>query len=75
MSIAEDAAATRRILALQNGPTVLVGHSFAGTIISEVGTDPRSRLLSTWLLVRRTPAKTSAHLWRRFPSHPPALEW
>jgi pimeloyl-ACP methyl ester carboxylesterase len=40
MSIAEDAAATRRILALQDGPTVLVGHSFAGTIISEVGTDP-----------------------------------
>jgi pimeloyl-ACP methyl ester carboxylesterase len=39
-SIAEDAAATRRILALQNGPTVLVGHSFAGTIISEVGMDP-----------------------------------
>jgi pimeloyl-ACP methyl ester carboxylesterase len=40
MSIAEDVAATRRILALQDGPTVLVGHSFAGTIISEAGTDP-----------------------------------
>ena len=40
MSIAEDAAATRRILALQDGPTRLVGHSFAGTIISEAGTDP-----------------------------------
>ena len=40
MSIAEDAAAPRRILALQDGPTVLVGHSFAGTIISEAGTDP-----------------------------------
>jgi pimeloyl-ACP methyl ester carboxylesterase len=37
VSLAEDAAATRRILALQEGPTVLVGHSFAGTIISEVG--------------------------------------
>jgi pimeloyl-ACP methyl ester carboxylesterase len=40
VSLAEDAAATRRILALQEGPTVLVGHSFAGTIISETGTDP-----------------------------------
>jgi len=40
LSLAEDAAATRRILALQQGPTVLVGHSFAGTIISEVGDDP-----------------------------------
>jgi pimeloyl-ACP methyl ester carboxylesterase len=39
-SLADDAAATRRILALQDGPTVLVGHSFAGTIISETGSDP-----------------------------------
>jgi pimeloyl-ACP methyl ester carboxylesterase len=39
-SFAEAVAATRRILALQKGPTVLVGHSFAGTIISETGDDP-----------------------------------
>jgi pimeloyl-ACP methyl ester carboxylesterase len=39
-SLNEDSAATRRILALQDGPTVLVGHSFAGTIISETGDDP-----------------------------------
>jgi len=39
-SLAEDAAATRRVLATQDGPTVLVGHSFAGTVISEVGVDP-----------------------------------
>ena len=40
MSLADDVAATRRVLASQNGPTVLVGHSFAGTIISEAGDDP-----------------------------------
>ena len=39
-SLADDVAATRRILALQDGPTVLVGHSWAGTVISEVGVDP-----------------------------------
>src|SRR5882724_5601769 len=39
-SLADAAAATRRILALQKGPTVLVGHSFAGTLISETGNDP-----------------------------------
>lgn len=39
-SLAEAAAATRRVLAMQDGPTVLVGHSFAGTIISETGNDP-----------------------------------
>jgi pimeloyl-ACP methyl ester carboxylesterase len=40
-SLADDVAATRRILAMQEGPTVLVGHSFAGTIISETGVDPK----------------------------------
>jgi pimeloyl-ACP methyl ester carboxylesterase len=40
-SLADDVAATRRALASQDGPTVLVGHSFAGTIISEAGNDPK----------------------------------
>ncbi|CAN5445495.1 alpha/beta hydrolase [soil metagenome] len=39
-SLADDAAATTRILDLQDGPTVLVGHSWAGTVISEVGGHP-----------------------------------
>ena len=34
-------AETRRVLAWQDGPTVLVGHSFAGTIITEAGVDPK----------------------------------
>lgn len=40
-SIADDVAATRRALALQDGPAVLVGHSWAGTVISEAGMDPK----------------------------------
>src|SRR5881409_938575 len=40
-SLADDVAGTRRILALQDGPTVLVGHSWAGTVISEAGVDPK----------------------------------
>src|ERR1700683_2347865 len=40
-SLADDVAATRRILALQDGPTVLVAHSWAGTVISEAGGDPK----------------------------------
>lgn len=40
LSLEEDSAAVRRILAQQDGPTVLVGHSFAGTLISETGGDP-----------------------------------
>jgi pimeloyl-ACP methyl ester carboxylesterase len=40
-SLADDVAATRRILDAQDGPTVLVGHSWAGTVISEAGDDPK----------------------------------
>ena len=40
-SLADDVGATRRVLALQDGPTVLVGHSWAGTVISEAGVEPK----------------------------------
>src|SRR6202171_643019 len=40
-SLEDSVAATRRALALQDGPTVLVAHSWGGTVISEVGTDPK----------------------------------
>ncbi len=39
-SFEDDVAATRRILARQNGPTILVGHSYGGSIITESGLDP-----------------------------------
>jgi pimeloyl-ACP methyl ester carboxylesterase len=38
----EDAVeAAQRVLALQQGPTVLVGHSFSGMIVTEAGVDPK----------------------------------
>ncbi|GGF83941.1 alpha/beta hydrolase [Azorhizobium oxalatiphilum] len=40
-SLADAAADTRHVLAQQDGPTVLVGHSWSGTLVSEVGTDPK----------------------------------
>jgi pimeloyl-ACP methyl ester carboxylesterase len=40
-SLEDSVEATRRALALQDGPSVLVAHSWAGTVISEVGTDPK----------------------------------
>ena len=40
-TLAESVAATRRVLALQDGPTVLVAHSWGGTVISEAGADPK----------------------------------
>src|ERR1700758_3088687 len=40
-SLDEASEAARRAIALQPGPTVLVGHSFSGMIITEVGVDPK----------------------------------
>ena len=40
-SLQDAVEATKRALALQEGPTVLVGHSFAGMIITEAGMDPK----------------------------------
>ena len=39
-SFADDVAATKRILDLQDGPTLLVGHSYGGSIITEAGVHP-----------------------------------
>ncbi len=39
-SFKEDVAATKRILALQDGPCILVAHSYGGAIITEAGSDP-----------------------------------
>ncbi len=40
-SFADDVAATKRVIALQNGPVILVGHSYAGVVITEAGNDPK----------------------------------
>ena len=39
-SFQEDVAATKRVIALQGGPCILVAHSYGGAVITEAGTDP-----------------------------------
>lgn len=39
-SLADDVAATKRVLDLQRGPTLLVGHSYGGVVITEAGNAP-----------------------------------
>jgi pimeloyl-ACP methyl ester carboxylesterase len=69
-SLADAAAATRRVLALQKGPTVLVGHSFAGTIISETGNDPNVSAL-VYVAARAPDAgEDFAALAAKFPKPP-----
>jgi len=40
-SLADDAATVKRAIALENGPVVLVGHSYGGAVITEAGNDPK----------------------------------
>jgi pimeloyl-ACP methyl ester carboxylesterase len=40
-SLADDVSATRRVLARQDGPAILVGHSYGGVVISEAGDAPK----------------------------------
>jgi pimeloyl-ACP methyl ester carboxylesterase len=69
-SLGDDVAATRRALALQDGPTILVGHSFAGTAISEAGGHPQ--VVGLVYVAARAPdaGEDYAALTRRFPSPP-----
>src|SRR5436309_15351888 len=41
ISLEDDVAVTRRILAAQDGPAILVGHSYGGALITEAGNDPK----------------------------------
>jgi pimeloyl-ACP methyl ester carboxylesterase len=69
-SLADDVAHTRRIMALQDGPVVLVGHSFAGTVITEAGTDPRVAGL-VYIAARAPDAgEDYAALAQKFPTPP-----
>lgn len=45
VSLADDVAVTKRAIAQQDGPVVLVGHSYGGAVISEAGTDPKVQSL------------------------------
>jgi pimeloyl-ACP methyl ester carboxylesterase len=38
-SLADDVAATKRVIAEQNGPVILVGHSYGGVVVTEAGND------------------------------------
>lgn len=40
-TLADDVAATKLVLSQQDGPVILVGHSYGGVVISEAGNDPK----------------------------------
>ncbi len=66
----ESVAAAERVLALVDGPTVLVGHSFSGMIVTEAGIDPKVTAL-VYVAARAPDADEDfAALAKRFPTPP-----
>ena len=41
ISLADDVQVTKRVIAAQSGPVILVGHSYGGVVITEAGNDPK----------------------------------
>jgi pimeloyl-ACP methyl ester carboxylesterase len=72
-SFKDDVDATERALAQQNGPTVLVGHSYGGAVISEAGDDPKVSAL-VYIAARAPEAgEDSAALTKTFPATPASM--
>lgn len=59
---AEDVAATKRVLDQQDGPVVLVGHSYGGSIITVAGTDPKVKALVYVAALQPDVGETSAQV-------------
>ncbi len=73
-SLANDVAATRRAIARMNGPVLLVGHSWAGVVISEAGNDPKvTRLLYVSALVPDD-GQAVTDLGKNYPAAPGGAE-
>lgn len=66
-SLADDVAATRRALERQGGPTVLVGHSWGGTVITEAGVDPKVAGLVYVSALSPDAGETTAQQYEGFP--------
>jgi pimeloyl-ACP methyl ester carboxylesterase len=76
-SFQDDVDAVRRTLALQDGPTLLVAHSYGGMVISEAGTDPKVSGL-VYIAARAPDAgEDFPALVKKFPTPPAAagLKW
>jgi pimeloyl-ACP methyl ester carboxylesterase len=62
-SLADDVAYTKQVLAKQDAPAILVGHSYGGAVITEAGNDPKvAGLVHHSLRSRQRRIRAEAHL-------------
>jgi pimeloyl-ACP methyl ester carboxylesterase len=73
-SLADDVAATKRAIASQNGPVILVGHSWAGMVISEAGNDPKVAALVYIAALVPDQGQSSTDVVKPYPPSPGGAE-
>ena len=67
-SLADDVAATTRALDRQDGPVVLVGHSWGGTVITEAGVHPKVASLVYVSALAPDAGETTSQQYKGFPA-------
>ena len=72
--LADDVAATKRVIDQQDGPVILVGHSYGGTIITVAGADPKVRALVYVAALQPDVGETTGQLAASIPGDVPASD-
>jgi pimeloyl-ACP methyl ester carboxylesterase len=73
-SLQDDVAAVQRAIALQDGPVLLVGHSYGGAVITEAGTDPKVAGLVYVAAFAPNAGQAVGELGKEFPPAPGGAE-
>src|SRR5579871_5911758 len=72
--LADDVAATKRVIDQQDGPVILVGHSYGGTIITVAGADPKVRALVYVAAMQPDTGETTSQLAASMPGEVPGSD-
>jgi pimeloyl-ACP methyl ester carboxylesterase len=72
--LADDVAATKRVIDQQDGPVILVGHSYGGTIITVAGADPKVRALVYVAALQPDVGETTSQLAASIPGEIPGSD-
>jgi len=72
--LADDVAATRRVIDQMDGPVLLVGHSYGGTVITEAGVDPKVTALVYVAALQPDVGETTNRLAASMPGKVPASD-
>ncbi len=73
-SLADDVAATKRAIALADGPVLLVGHSYGGVVIAEAGADPKVKGLVYIAAFAPDSGESAVTLLKTVPDSPAGAE-